>query len=111
MQQEQISWPDLMGTQETQPLPHIDKHPFQVYLDQQQLSWSQVAREAGVLCLVVWSIAHGIAVRGRQAMRVRVAVHRLSGVAYAGPMTTHEPEPRQQPRSAAAPRISWEARR
>jgi hypothetical protein len=81
---------DQVESQETQPLPRLEQHPFQTYLDRHQLSWSAVAREAGVPCLIVWSIAHGIAVQGRQAMRVRVAVHRLSGTAYTGPMKTHQ---------------------
>ena len=73
---------------ETQPLVCIKLHPFQVYLNQQQLSWLAVAREAEVRCLSVWKIAHGVPVRGTSAMRVRVAVHRLSGMAYTGPMHT-----------------------
>ncbi len=109
MQREPLTAPDLLGTQETQPLPHIDKHPFQVYLDQHHLSWSAVAREAGVLCLTVWSIAHGVAVQGRQAMRVRVAVHRLSGVAYTGPMNTYQQESAPKSRRAA-PTSVWEVR-
>src|SRR4051794_13484571 len=63
-------------------------HPFQRYLDQQQLSWPVVAREAEVPCLIVWNIAHGVQVSGASAMRVRVAVHRLSEVAYTGPIQT-----------------------
>jgi hypothetical protein len=100
MQPESMTSADSVGTQETQPLPRLEAHPFQVYLDQQHLSWSQVAREAEVLCLIVWSIAHGVAVRGRQAMRVRVAVHLLSGVAYTGPMNTYQERPIQKLRRA-----------
>jgi hypothetical protein len=83
---------------QTQPLACIDLHPFQVYLEQHQLPWSTVARAAEVPCLIVWNIAHGIQVRGAQAARVRVAVHRLTEVAYTGPMNisdegqTHEPQ-------------------
>jgi len=64
----------LAGAQETQPLSSLGVHPFQTYLDQQQLSWSAVAQEADVLCLLVWNMSHGRAVRGRHAARVRVAV-------------------------------------
>src|ERR1051326_2373159 len=103
MQREPLTLADLVGTQQTQPLPHLGAHPFQRYLEQQHLSWSQVAREAGVLCLTVWSIAHGVAVRDRQAMRVRVAVHRLSGIAYTGPMNTYQQESVPKPRRAGAP--------
>jgi hypothetical protein len=110
MQQKPLICADLVGTQETQPLPRIEQHPFQLYLDQQRLSWSQVAREAGVLCLIVWSIAHGVAVQGKQAMRVRVAVHRLSGVAYSGPMNTHQQESVPRSRRAGAPTSVWEVR-
>jgi hypothetical protein len=103
MQEELVSRPDLINpcdwetAQETQALSPLNIHPFQTYLEQQQLSWSAIAHEADVLCLLVWNIAHGVSVRGRQAARVRVAVHRLSGVAYTGPMNTHEEELLQKP--------------
>ena len=71
------------------PAPRL--HPFQQYLEQHYLSWLQVARQAKVPCLIVWNIAHGVLVRGTQAIRVRVAVHQLTGVSYTGPMNTPEP--------------------
>jgi hypothetical protein len=79
-----------LGAQETQPQPRLERHPFQMYLDQHQLSWSVVAREARVPCLIVWSIAHGVRVQTAPAAQVRVAVHHLSGVAYTGPMNTDQ---------------------
>src|SRR6266568_3371143 len=79
-----------LGEQETQPLPRIERHPFQAYLDRHQLSWSMVAREARVPCLIVWSIAHSMRVQASHATQVRIAVHQLSGAAYTGPMNTNE---------------------
>jgi hypothetical protein len=81
-----------LGEQETQPLPRLERHPFQAYLDRHQLPWSVVAREARVPCLIVWSIAHGVRVQTAHATQVRVAVHRLSAVAYTGPMNTDQRE-------------------
>jgi hypothetical protein len=87
--QEQLTFANLEA-QETQPLPRIERFPFQAYLDRHQLSWSAVAREARVPCLIVWSIAHGVRVQAAPAAQVRVAVHQLSEVAYTGPMNTDD---------------------
>ena len=105
-----LTFANQVEAQETQPLPCLARHPFQTYLENHQLSWIAVAREADVPCLIVWSIAHGIAVRGAQAARVRVAVHRLSGVGYTGPMPLDERQTHQQS-GRVAPAPAWEARR
>jgi hypothetical protein len=74
---------------ETQPLVCITLHPFQIYLNPQQLSWLVVTREANLPCLIVWNIAHSVLVSGAQAMRVRVAVRHLSAMAYTGSVHIH----------------------
>ena len=99
-----------LGAQETQPLPRIERHPFQAYLDRHQLSWSAVACEAGVPCLIVWSIAHGVRVHAAHAAQVRVAVHQLSGVAYTGPMNTDK-ESAQEARAPGTLAPTWEGPR
>jgi hypothetical protein len=104
--QKQLTFADL-GEQETQPLPRIERHPFQAYLDRHQLSWSMVAREAGVPCLIVWSIAHGVRVQAAHATQVRVAVHQLSGAAYTGPMNTDN-EPVREVRAPGTLALTWE---
>src|SRR6266567_8765081 len=105
--QKQLTCADLVEAQETQPLPRIERHPFQAYLDQYQLSWSKVAREAGVPCLVVWSIAHGVRVQSAPAARVRVAVHQVSGVAYTGPMNIDDESVREV-RATGTLASTWE---
>ena len=99
-----------LGEQETQPLPRIERHPFQTYLDRYQLSWSAVAREARVPCLIVWSIAHGVRVQAAPAALVRVAAHQLSGVAYTGPMNIDE-ESVQEARAPGTLAPIWEGPR
>ena len=81
----------------------ITLHPFQGYLNQQHLSWLAVAREANVPCLIVWNIAHGVRISAALAMRVRVAVHRLSDVAYTGPIHTEAGQAQAVPTTETRP--------
>jgi hypothetical protein len=99
-----------LGEQEAQPLPRLERHPFQAYLDRYQLSWSAVAREARVPGIIVWSIAHGVRVHATPAAQVRIAVHQLSRVAYTGPMNTDE-EPARETRATGTLAPTWKGPR
>lgn len=77
---------DISG-EETVPLPALT-NPFHAYLLHHRLTWVQVARAAGVPCLTVWSIDHGLAVLASQAFQVRQGLRKLTGVPYLGPIET-----------------------
>src|SRR5579859_2216558 len=64
--------------QPTQPLARLQES-FPAYRLRHRLTWLEIARAAGVPCLVVWSIDHGLTVHPTHADLVRQGLKRLTG--------------------------------
>ncbi len=76
-----------ISEQDTVPIQPLT-NAFHAYLFYHRLTWVEVARAAGVPCLTVWSIGHGLAVLPSQAFQVRLGLRKLTGVPYLGPIPT-----------------------
>jgi hypothetical protein len=76
-----------ISEQDTVPIQPLT-NAFHAYLFYHRLTWVEVARAAGVPCLTVWSIDHGLAVLPSQAFQVRLGLRKLTGVPYLGPIET-----------------------
>ncbi len=95
--QELSSGPMEMAEEKTQPFPTLRELAFQAFLVKHELSIVDVALAAGVRLLVIWKIARDQPVSRQQAERVRMGLHRLTGVVYRAGITLRlEPHMGQQ---------------
>ena len=79
-----------IAEQETVPLEPgvLSAATFHAYLKQYGLDPLRVALTAGVRYLTVWNIQHSNPIRTRDALLVRRALYKLTGVAYTAPIVT-----------------------
>jgi hypothetical protein len=58
------------------------------YLQVHQIEPLQLAMVAGVRYLTIWNALHGRPITSEHAAKIRVALHSLTGIAYAGTIFT-----------------------
>ena len=94
--------PWLRDDQETRRMQCLssEAHPahasVQAYVSFYDLSWSEVARAAGLLLIVLWRVTRALPVSAAHAAALREGLFRLTGIAYTGPIATFPPEQRSQ---------------
>src|SRR5258706_15508697 len=78
-----------IAIEETQPLPGLREMAFRAFLIRHKLSLLDVALAAGVRLLTVWNVEQDYPISRQHAEKVRVGLHRLTGVDYRGGITVH----------------------
>lgn len=84
--------------QETVPLRRVEHKPHpanvsvQAYFSFYHLSWREAGQAAGLVLVSVWRVVHNLPVSQVHAAALRAGLHRLTGIAYLGPIPTSPPE-------------------
>ena len=66
---------------------------FEQYLSEHHIEPMQLAIEADVRYLIVWNALKEKPISQAHALKIRVALHRLTGAVYRGPLPTHDQSP------------------
>ena len=69
---------------------------FEQYLSEHQIEPMQLALEADVRYLIVWNALKEKPISQEHALKIRVALYRMTGQVYRGPLPTHEQSPLDQ---------------
>lgn len=81
---------------------HPANASVQAYISFYYLSWSEVARAAGLLLIVLWRVTRALPVSPGHAAALRSGLFRLTGIAYTGPIVTF-------PQGQHPPGVPWPA--
>lgn len=68
-------------------------NPFQHFLNLHHIDPLRLSLAAGVRYMTIWNALHGIAITEEHATNIRVALHRLTGISYTGPLYTVTDQP------------------